>query len=131
MQSYGALCDQEARSAHQPPLVIPNVELAAGVAARCLGRLPGAWRLRACRGRLARGLGAAHVRHELRVDSHDLEQYLVIFCTTALGFQAPYQYQCILWIQIDLLNMSQEFEESKHHGLHLEGDQAQSIQLIR
>jgi hypothetical protein len=100
---------------------------AARMAARSCGSLPGTWQLR--RGR--RGLAKereSNIRRKLHICSHDLEQYLVIFRLTVVRFKPSHQCQGVLRTQIDLLNMFQELEESKHYRLHLQGDDAQSLQ---
>jgi hypothetical protein len=51
------------------------------------------------------------------VGSNDPDQHLVIFSATAIGFKPPYQPQGLFRAQIDLLEIGEQFEVSKHDGL--------------
>jgi hypothetical protein len=50
--------------------------------------------------------------------SNDPDQHLVILGTTAIGFKPPHQRQGFFRTQIDLLEVFEEFEASKHDRLH-------------
>ena len=67
------------------------------------------------------------VRRQVGVGPHHLDQHLVILGATAIGFKPPHQRQGLFRTQIDLVEIFEQFEASKHNGLHLNGDQASGV----
>ena len=61
--------------------------------------------------------------------SNDPDQHLVILGTTAIGFKPPHQRQGFFRAQIDLLEILEEFEASKHDRLHCKGEQVQGVEI--
>jgi hypothetical protein len=58
------------------------------------------------------------IRRELGVGLNDPDQHLAIFGATTLGFKSPYQGQGLFRAQINLSEIVEQFEASKHDGLH-------------
>jgi hypothetical protein len=69
------------------------------------------------RGLVDRG-GLQEVRRELGVGLNDPNQHLAIFGATTIGFKSPYQGQGLFRAQINLSEIVEQFEASKHDGLH-------------
>lgn len=61
--------------------------------------------------------------------SNDPDQHLVILGTTAIGFKPPYQCQGFFRTEIDLVEVFEEFEASKHDRLHCKGEQVQDVRI--
>jgi hypothetical protein len=113
---------------HSKSRVNPDTRLATAMA-RAFGHLTLALRFRFALWQKPlkdRGLFDEVGRH-LGVSPHDLDQHLVILGATAIGLNPMYQRQRCFGAQIHLLEVSEEFEASKHDGLHLKGDQAQGV----
>ena len=67
------------------------------------------------------------VRRYLGMGSYHRDQHLIIFGATAIGFKPPDECQGVFGAQIDLLEILEEFEASKHHGFHLKGDHMSGV----
>ena len=58
------------------------------------------------------------IGRQLGVGANDPDQRLVILDTAAIGCKSSDQRQTFFGAQIDLLHILEEFEVSKHDGLH-------------
>ena len=58
------------------------------------------------------------------VGPHDPDQRLIVLRTTGISFKPPHQRQGLFRTEIDLVEVLEKFEASKHDGLHLKGDHA-------
>ena len=88
---------------------------------RALGALALAFCLMRCQRQLDLRRCCQKVRRQLHVGTNGPDQHLVIFGATAIGFEPPNERQGVFGAQIDLLEILEEFEASKHHGFHLKG----------
>ena len=61
------------------------------------------------------------------VGPHDPDQRLIVLQTTGISFKPPHQHQDLFRTEIDLVEVLEKFETSKHDGLHLKGDQASGV----
>ena len=61
------------------------------------------------------------------VGPHDPGQRLIVLRTTGISFKPPHQRQSLFRTEIDLVEVLEKFEASKHDGLHLKGDQASDV----
>jgi hypothetical protein len=55
------------------------------------------------------------------------DQRLIVLRTTGISFKPPHQRQGLFKTEIDLVEVLEKFEASKHDGLHLKGDQASDV----
>jgi hypothetical protein len=92
--------------------------LAVSAPPRALGTLTRAFDLARQRRRLVGRGGLQAVHRELGVGLNDPDQHLAIFGRQAIGFKSPYQGQGLFRAQINLAEIVEQFEASKHDGLH-------------
>lgn len=96
-------------------------QLAAMTVASPLGALTLAFALARWRRRQGGRGRVQEVRRQLGVGSNDPDQHLVILGATAIRFKPSHERQGVFGAQIDLLEILEEFEVSKHDGLHSGG----------
>lgn len=96
---------------------------------RVFGALSLAFCLTPWRRRLDHRGGCQKVRRQLPVGAHGPDQHLVICGATAIGFKPPDERQGIFGAQIDLVEILEEFETSKHHGFHLMGNPLSGVEI--
>lgn len=63
------------------------------------------------------------------VGSYDPDQRLIVPRATGIGFKPLHQRQGLFRTEIDLMEVLEKFETSKHDGLHLKEDQASGVGL--
>ena len=119
MQSMIVRSFQKEEIPHAKSRVNTPLPLAATPSA--LGALSLAVYLTRWRSRLDHRGGCRQVRRQLHVGTHGPDQHLVILGATAIGFEPPDERQGVVGAQINLLEILEEFEASKHHGFHLKG----------
>ena len=103
--------------------------LAARAATRPLGALTLAGRP-ARGGRPLKGQGRFQpIGRQRGVGPHDPDQRLIVLRTTGISFKPPHQRQGLFRTEIDLVEVLEQFEASKHDELHLKGDQASDVGL--
>ena len=101
--------------------------LAARAATSPLGALTLAGRP-ACGCRPFKGRGRFQpISRQRGVGPHDPDQRLIVLRATGIGFKPPHQRQGLFRTEIDLVEVLEKFEASKHDGLHLKGDQASGV----
>lgn len=98
---------------------------------RVFGALSRAFCLTLWRRRLDHRGRSQQVRRQLHVGAHGPHQHLVIFDATAIGFKPADQHQGVFGAEIDLLEILEEFETSKHHGFHLQGYHMSGVEIRR
>ena len=70
-----------------------------------------------------------NVCRQLHVGANGPDQHLIIFGATAIGFKPPKKRQGVFEAQIDLLEVLEECEASKHHGFHLKGSHISGVEI--
>jgi hypothetical protein len=104
-----------------------HAHLAARAATSPLGVLTLAGRP-ACGGRPCKGRGRfPPLGRQRGVGPHDPDQRLIVLRTTGISFKPPHQRQGLFRTEIDLVEVLEKFEASKHDGLHLKEDQASDV----
>ena len=114
---------------HAARRVNPHAPLAARAATSPLGALTLAGRP-ACGGRPFQGRGRFQpIGRQRGVGPHDPDQRLRVLRTTGISCKPPHQRQGLFRTEMDLVEVLEKFEASKHDELHLKGDQASDVGL--
>ena len=75
-----------------------------------------------------KGLGRFQpIGRQRGVGPYDPDQCLIVLRATGIRFKPPHQLQGFFRTEIDLMEILEKFETSKHDGLHFKGDQASDI----
>ena|SRR5207249_5906089 len=61
------------------------------------------------------------------VGPYDPDQRLIVLRATGISFKPPPPHQGLFRTEIDLVEVLEKFETSKHDGLHFKGDQASDV----
>ena len=96
---------------------------------RVFGALSLAFCLTPWRRRLDHRGRCQQVCRQLHVGAHGPHQHLVIFDATAIGFKPSDQRQGVFGAEIDLLEILEEFETSKHHGFYLKSYHMSGVEI--
>ena len=114
---------------HAARRVNTHAHLAVRAATSSLGALTLAGRP-ARGGRPFKGQGRFQpIGRQRGVGSHDPDQRLRVLRTTGISFKPSQQRQGLFRTEIDLVEVLEKFEASKHDELHLKGDQALDVGL--
>jgi hypothetical protein len=61
------------------------------------------------------------------VGPYDPDQRLIVLRATGIRFKPPHQLQGFFRTEMDLVEILEKFETSKHDGLHFKGDHASDV----